>query len=321
MNPKRKRHSDIILLLFILLSLLVHLLLAVLLPRQIIPSTPAEKKPVVVDLRRPSHLSRELDAPIRPELDKPRETPAKRLGPTNQRVEKEKAPKGKDFDDRTPRLATPTPQPQPEASASQPTRPAAQPAPSVKPSTQKNVELRRRPGKAGPLPLPSQLTPESMAGKNHRPPSPERLKSLDLMASANSAAINVSDRWRRKYRTEVEEGNTVWLDMGKDILISFFQRFRRNVEMVWGYPDQAMLRGQQGTCLLKITITRDGKVKDVVLKESSGYPLLDNEAIRAIRKGAPYGPLPKSYPREELNIMAFFQYEYTPTQPTRPRLY
>jgi protein TonB len=64
----------------------------------------------------------------------------------------------------------------------------------------------------------------------------------------------------------------------------------------------------QGTCLLRITVNRQGNIMDVELLESSGHRVLDEEAIDAVRKGATYGPLPRLYPNDDLKIMAFFQY-------------
>ena len=55
-------------------------------------------------------------------------------------------------------------------------------------------------------------------------------------------------------------------------------------------------------------VNRRGDVENVQLLESSGYPLLDREAMESVRQGATYGPLPRAYPHEQLNIMAFFQY-------------
>ncbi len=314
------RRSDIFLLGFVTLSLLLHLLFLYLLPKHALMPVVPEKKPVYVDLRAPQPLSRELDIPPRPEPEKPRQTPAKRLGPSDQVVKKEIAPKGEDFDDRTPK-AVPPPSPRKPSAAVEPPRPAPKPTPKTEPARpphpQAEAELRRQPGSEGP-PVhtqPSPPTPETAPSPERTPPSPERLKSLDLMASAKSAAVSITDDWRRKYRAEVEEGDTVWLDMEKDILISFFKRFRDNVYMVWNFPDIAKELGQEGTCLLKVSISRNGEVKDVVLKETSGHPLLDHEAIRAIRKGASYGPLPKAYPKDVLNIMVFFKYEITRTRP------
>jgi len=312
------RRSDNFLLGFILFSLLLHLLFFLLLPKQIMKPAPVESKPVYIDLRPPRPLSRELDLPPTPAPEKPRETPAKRLGAEDREVKKETAPKGKDFEDLAPKpRPTPPARPRPQTPAAKPVKPAPEPAPeNVKPTPRgptQAPEPWRRPGDTGPPTAdqpaqPRQPAQPSTLTEKLPPVSAERLKNLDLMASAKTAAASVTDQWRRKYRTEVEEGDTVWLDTEKDILISFFQRFRRNVYMVWNYPDRARELGQEGTCLLRVTITRAGEVKGVILKESSGHTLLDETAIRAVQKGAPYGPLPQAFPKDELNIMVFFQY-------------
>ena len=98
------------------------------------------------------------------------------------------------------------------------------------------------------------------------------------------------------------------MDSQQDLLISFMRRFRTYIYNVWNYPTAAAQRNQQGTCLVRITIDRRGNVVDVQLLESSGHRVLDEETIRAVRKGATYGPLPRSYQHEELKIMAFFEY-------------
>jgi protein TonB len=114
--------------------------------------------------------------------------------------------------------------------------------------------------------------------------------------------------WRSKYREGLEKGDTVWLDTEQDLLISFFKRFRTNIYNVWNYPERARMREEEGRCLLHITVSRQGTIDAVELLESSGSYDLDQEAIRAVRKGAPYGPLPAAYPHPQLKIMGYFSY-------------
>lgn len=128
---------------------------------------------------------------------------------------------------------------------------------------------------------------------------------------AQSTRGRYQQEWRRKYRKEVEEGDAVWLDTEKDILLSFFDRFRRNIYNVWNYPPQSVRSREQGICLLEIIINRDGSVDSVALKEPSGYPTLDREAVAAVYRGASYGQLPTAYAEDKLKIMAFFQYRLT----------
>ena len=49
------------------------------------------------------------------------------------------------------------------------------------------------------------------------------------------------------------------------------------------YPRMARKRGYQGTVLLSVYVTKEGKVDDLWLFESSGYKILDNEAINAVK--------------------------------------
>jgi len=129
-----------------------------------------------------------------------------------------------------------------------------------------------------------------------------------LMRLPSATVSRIDDQLRQKYREEVEEGESIWLDTEKDILISFYQRLRNGIYQVWNYPVKSRDRGEEGNCLIRMTFNRDGTVKDVELLESSGFPRLDREAVAAVYKGAPYGKLPDAYKKEEISILAFFRY-------------
>jgi periplasmic protein TonB len=280
------RRSDPLLIGFLTLSLLLHLLVLYLVPRHaLLPAAPVEEKPVVVEMRPPQPKERELEIPKTP--DQTRTQPAKRLGPSDRQVEKETAPRGRDFEDRTPSAPTPPPR------SRQQTR--AQPAQPKPPAPQ----AERHPVQ------PESSAPPPQAAQT----APEKLPSIqDLLTLPKTTTDRMVAELREKYRPEVEEGDAVWLDTEKDILVSFFQRFKDGIYRVWNYPQGAAERGEEGVCLLKITISRDGSVANVQLKDSSGSPALDNEALAAVRRGGPYGPLPRAYKEDQLNIFAFFRY-------------
>jgi protein TonB len=58
------------------------------------------------------------------------------------------------------------------------------------------------------------------------------------------------------------------------------------------YPPEAQQRRQEGTPLVRITIDRGGHVLAARLERSSGYPLLDAEALALVRRAQPLPPLP-----------------------------
>jgi protein TonB len=240
-------------------------------------------QPVYVEVRHPERRDRELDLPVQPPPPRPRDTPAKRLAEQDQVVKRETAPQGEDAEDR-------------QRSVRAQRAPAAPAAPAPVPAVP-------------PPPLPSEpehpLSPQGEQGVAVPQPAPS-LEQLTRLTPTTMAKLE-SD-WRKKLREGVERGDTVWLDTEQDLLISFFRRFKTNIYNVWNYPERARMREEQGKCLLRIVVSRQGTIDEVALLESSGSRELDDEAVRAVRKGQPYGPLPSAYPHEKLNIMAYFNY-------------
>lgn len=92
--------------------------------------------------------------------------------------------------------------------------------------------------------------------------------------------------------------------------LSYFLKIKRQIEGVWSYPKASKLKGEQGELLLIFTLSSNGQLEDVKLLETSGFPRLDNEALRAIRVAAPYVPFPKAWELERLNIKAGFIYRF-----------
>lgn len=271
---------------FIVLSLLLHLLL-LLVPKHTLFPTNSPPEPIYVEVRPPLPQDRELDLPVRKELEKPRVKPAKRLAEKDQVVEKETAPLGRDTEDR-PKIVRAT-----EPAQKAPT----QPKPRAQIEPKKEIQQPEAP-----------VTPEGWKPKAEEKQAPALPDLQTLTQISPETLANIESDWRRKYREDVAKGDTVWMDSQQDLLSSFMRRFRDNIYGVWNYPSSAAQRNQQGTCLLRITVDRRGNVTDVSLLESSGHRVLDDEAMQAVRQGASYGPLPRAYPNEDLKIMAFFQY-------------
>ena len=58
------------------------------------------------------------------------------------------------------------------------------------------------------------------------------------------------------------------------------------------YPMLARRRGWSGQVELAFTIAPDGQVHDLKVLTSSGFPILDEQAMTAIRRSAPFRPAP-----------------------------
>ena len=99
---------------------------------------------------------------------------------------------------------------------------------------------------------------------------------------------------------------TVSLDSQDSRYASYLLGVKRRIENLWGYPPEA--RGLTGNLFVTFSISRDGRLNDLQLAETSGIAPLDNEAIRAIREAAPFAPFPDRMKFERLNIRAGFFY-------------
>ncbi|MFO7813700.1 MAG: TonB family protein, partial [Pelovirga sp.] len=254
--------------------------------------------------------SYEIDQPpLPPEPEQEVESP--RRAERDQLVEREQAPPGDDVRDQRQGI-TPTPE-QPSAPAPLPTpvpEPPAAIAPAPTPPPAINLDPEQPQTRSEERPPESQEPAEDPAPVEQ--PETPRLTREQLFPSpsklAEIAAGQQAQRDRSRERDDIEPGEEVWLNLQHDRLVSFFRRFHNRVERVWNYPAEAALNGIDGTLELLIIVSKEGKLIDVDLRRSSGSDLLDFEAIQAVYRAAPFGPLGRHYPHDELRIRAYFEY-------------
>jgi TonB family protein len=62
------------------------------------------------------------------------------------------------------------------------------------------------------------------------------------------------------------------------------------------YPPEAIINGQEGTVIVRLSVDQDGRVTDAVAVSPCPWPLLNNAAVRAVRNAWRFrnGP-PRSY--------------------------
>lgn len=77
------------------------------------------------------------------------------------------------------------------------------------------------------------------------------------------------------------------------------------------YPEEARIKGWEGVVKVRFTLVQDGRIKEIDVAQSSGYPLLDAAAILAVKDASPY-PFPKDYTqKDELEIILPINYKQT----------
>lgn len=107
---------------------------------------------------------------------------------------------------------------------------------------------------------------------------------------------------------DIVEGDSISLNTKQFKYVSYFSSIKHKIELVWKYPETAYRKGMQGETGLEITIGKDGQVLKVIVIKSSGYPILDNEAVATIRNCSPFNPIPENLAKQRLVITGTFVY-------------
>lgn len=89
--------------------------------------------------------------------------------------------------------------------------------------------------------------------------------------------------------------------------VTYLESVKQAIELEWQYPETALRSGVQGKLLVEFTILGDGRLEEIRVIRSSGFPILDREALRAIQAASPYRPLPPWFGRR-FSIIASVEY-------------
>ena len=165
----------------------------------------------------------------------------------------------------------------------------------------RDVSLPILPDRSGlSLGGPPRATPElSEATRGAPSPGAARRSLRDQIASLGSGLEGDAGGVAKQ---------TVSLDSRDPLFLSYLARVKRRIERVWVYPEEALNHGVGGDLLLIFTLNKAGSLANIRLVHSSGFPILDEEALRAVKLAAPFDPFPPQMGDEPWNISASFHY-------------
>ena len=77
------------------------------------------------------------------------------------------------------------------------------------------------------------------------------------------------------------------------------------------YPLAAQVQGLEGTSLVTFRIMAEGTVDEIRIVKSSDYEILDEAALKTVRRAAPFPALPEAIkePHIQLNIPLVFEFK------------
>jgi len=210
-----------------------------------------------------------------------------------------------------PSPAAPTQEARPAPTPVTPAKPATSAPPAKQPPAPpiaREGDLLPPPTRATPQAQPAP-TPPVTEGESSPAPPPSRPRHADLVPSWESPVYAPYTAPRAGAPDLTYPGRrSIPLDTNDDKFISYFLSIKRQIEYIWAYPEAAAQRGEHGDCVIQFTILKDGRVTDIKLLASSGFPALDREALSAVADGAPYNPIPARLATDELVVTGTFRY-------------
>jgi protein TonB len=164
-------------------------------------------------------------------------------------------------------------------------------------------------GSSPDISLPRTTPPQGLPDGSDKGTSPTGKPGIGVHEAGKGPLPFLSqgdiDELARKGMPEKKPGdNSVTLDTDEFKFISYNRWLKYKVESVLKYPELAAVSGLQGTLYIQFDIMKDGSLANLELIRSSGYKILDDEALRAIHATAPFQPLPDGWKMDRYTIRA-----------------
>lgn len=164
-------------------------------------------------------------------------------------------------------LVAAAPEPQPAEPAPPPPVPAPTPEPTPPPPVPEPTPDMSTPPPE-PLPTPAEETEPSPEPPRETPP-PRPRQPRHSQKTGHAAAPMI-------IHGEIRQGAAPSGPIGTAV------RYRSNPKP--DYPEEARRQHQEGVVVLSVEVSTEGRPTDISLKRSSGYDMLDQAAIQAVRR-------------------------------------
>ena len=156
-----------------------------------------------------------------------------------------------------------------------------------------------------PIPVPETEGGRQSKGGSQKPgkpgiPAREKLFDKNIIG-------DLAKRETEKKEKERKE-STLTFDTSEYRFLTYNERLKERIENIWIYPSEEAARGIYGELIIRFTIKKNGRLGAVELVRTSGYKSLDDAAIKALRDGEPYWPLPNDWGMDAYTIEGHFIY-------------
>lgn len=121
----------------------------------------------------------------------------------------------------------------------------------------------------------------------------------------------VIDHLAKKEKDQGETENkdrSFTLDTTEYKFLLYNKKLKERIESIWVYPPDAAAQGIYGDLVIRFTIKKNGRLGAIELVRTSGHKSLDDAAMKALKDGEPYWPLPDNWAMDAYTIQGHFVY-------------
>lgn len=148
-------------------------------------------------------------------------------------------------------------------------------------------------------------------------PEPPKVSAKQMMAQARSQISTLQSQLaaNSKSFSEKPQKRRISAATKEFAAAAYMRSWEMKIERIgnMNYPQQAKDQNINGSLMLSVDIRPDGSVpaNGIVVSRSSGYPVLDDAAIKIVRMGAPYSQIPENVLQDNdmLTIIRTWRFE------------
>ena len=171
--------------------------------------------------------------------------------------------------------------------------PSAEAKPEPQPEPQARSRENKKPDSGVALPLITESAQEPGVN-DYRVPETPPIHTGDVLPMASKVGTTALD----EYNPSSALGSSAEPSYGdgedavdREALARYAHSLREQAAQSGSYPMQAQRRGWQGRVKVLVRYSRSGALREVEVKQSSGHPVLDESALKMVRKACAEVPL------------------------------
>ncbi|MFO1434888.1 MAG: energy transducer TonB [Gammaproteobacteria bacterium] len=160
------------------------------------------------------------------------------------------------------------------------------------------------------------LTPPAPAEKllaESAPATPSISGAALIARSFEIASLNAEIAARMEAKAKRPRRKFISATTQEYKFAAYMEAWRAKVERVGNlnYPDEARRKRLSGSLILDVALNADGSISEIVVRKPSGFPSLDDAAVRIVKLASPYAAFPDAFKKEVdiLHITRTWQFD------------